>query len=78
MKYDKNMILLMNSNTLTTSFFHKHVIVCLKNGQALEGYVDEIGLAANINPYTQEKLPVSIKIMDQNINIMDIEFIEEL
>ena len=62
MIFKKDDIWVMDSNSFSQSFLPKQVIVYLKNNSQIEGTVNEIGLASNINIDSSDHLPVSISV----------------
>ena len=66
----------MDTNAFSKLFFNKNVSVCLENGQVVNGIVIEVGLSVNLNINSSERLPVSIKVANNNIFLTSIKQIE--
>lgn len=78
MKYSAEELQRMCQKEFCANFTNKHVIVTKNDDSEIQGYITVIGLAVNINPDTQDHLPVTIKINSKNISIFDIKSIELL
>jgi len=76
MKHSKDKILSMDKDTFVRNFKSKFCLIELLSNKIEKGYVTEVGLAANINPQTNENLPVSIRVNGKNISITQIATIE--
>ena len=78
MRYAGSELIEMSQKEFCDNFTNKYVKVAQKDDTVIQGHIMEIGLAENINPDTQDHLPVTIKIESRNINIFDIKSIELL
>ncbi len=75
-KYTKDIIWLMDEMEFANNFkVNRYAIVTLDDNSIIEGRIQEIGMAVNPNMNVHEHSPVSIKIVDINI---DIQFIKEI
>ena len=74
--FSKNEIWNMDTNAFSKLFFNKNVSVYLENGQIINGIVIEVGLSVNLNINPSERLPVSIKVANNNIFLTSIKQIE--
>lgn len=76
--FTKNELWNMNTDTFSKLFLYKSVKVSYDDGHIEKGFVEEIGLAANLNVSSEEHLPVSIKVNSHTISIISINKIEIL
>ena len=73
-KYTKDKIWLMDEMKFANTFqVNRYAIVTLDDNSIIEGRIQEIGVAVNPNMNVHEHLPVSIKIVDKNIDIQSIK-----
>jgi len=73
--FTKNELWNMDTDTFTKLFFSKNVRISFDDGHVEIGFVEEIGLAANLNS-SGEHLPVSIKVNSHSVSIAIISKIE--
>lgn len=74
----KNELWGMDADTFSTLLYSKNVKVYFEDDYVELGFVSEIGLAANLNINTEERLPVSIKVGSHHVCITKIKQIELL
>lgn len=74
--FTKNELWNMDTDTFTKLFFSKNVRISFDDGHVEIGFVEEIGLAANLNASSGEHLPVSIKVNSHSVSIAIISKIE--
>lgn len=76
--FTKNELLNMDTDTFSKLFLSKNVKVSYGDGHIETGFIEEIGLAANLNASSREHLPVSIKVNSHTVSIISINKIEML
>ena len=75
--YSKDDILLMGKTEFTDKFkVNSYVIITFSDGASIDGKIQEIGLASNLNIDTRDHLPVSIKVAGKSIDIFTINKIQ--
>lgn len=74
--FTKNELWNMDTDTFTKLFFSKNVRVSFGDGHVETGFVEEIGLAANLDASSGEHLPVCIKVNSHTVSIAIIRKIE--
>lgn len=68
----------MDTDTFSKLFLSKNVKVSYGDGHIETGFVEEIGLAANMNVSSKAHLPVSIKVNSHTVSMISINKIEIL
>ena len=68
----------MDTDTFSKLFLSKNVKVSYGDGHIETGFIEEIGLAANLNASSREHLPVSIKVNSHTVSIISINLLAEL